>query len=291
MRARRPLSALAAGAAIAAAVAVSGCGVTKTVSGFVDPVAKAADVTATAPGYRIAATMTVGLGSTGQTAHATMSGVMDRADKQASITVHETAAGHSATTTEKVSGTTIYMNAAQLGGSGKVPGGKPWIKYDLTQATEAMGMGGLSTSSDPSQFVDYLRAAGGTATRVGTQTIRGVPTTHYHVVVSFDRYLTIVRPAARAATARSVSLLESMLGSHTMQMDAWIDSKRMVRRMSFSLAECVENQHLNIGMMMDLYDYGPQPRPALPSASETYDITPQVDKVLKNVKLSCGSSS
>ena len=281
-----------AGAAIAAGVAVSGCGVTKAVSGFVDPVAKAADVTATAPGYRIAATMTVGLGSTGQTAHATMSGVMDRADKQASITVHETAAGHAVTTTEKLSGTTIYMNAAQLGGAGTVPGGKPWIKYDLSRATEAMGLGGLSTSSDPSQFVDYLRAAGGNATRVGTQTIRGVPTTHYHVVVSFDRYLTLVRPAVRAAAAaRSVSLLESMLGSHTMQMDAWVDSKRLVRRMSFSLAECVAKQHLNIGMMMDLYDYGPQPRPALPSASQTYDITPQVAKVLKNVKLSCGSSS
>ena len=56
-------------------------------------------------------------------------------------------------------------------------------------------------------------------------------------------------------------------------------------------AECVQNQHLNLSMTLDLYDYGRQPRPTLPAASQTYDITPQITKVLKTAKLGCTSTA
>jgi hypothetical protein len=156
----------------------------------------------------------------------------------------------------------------------------------------SLGLGGLSpTGSDPSQFLGYLRAAGGKATRVGTQAIRGVATTHYHAVVSLDRYPRLVPPAQRAAAARGVSVLESALGTHSMPMDVWIDSHSLVRRMSFAFAECVQNQHLNLSMTMDLYDYGRQPQPTLPAASQTYDITPQITKLLTHAKLGCTSTA
>jgi hypothetical protein len=161
----------------------------------------------------------------------------------------------------------------------------------MGRAMRSMGLGGLSTtSSDPSQFVDYLRAAGANATRVGTQTIRGVATTHYRVMVSLDRYPKLVAPADRTAAARGVSVLESALGSHTIPMDVWVDHQKLVRRLSFAFAECVENQRLKLGMTMELYDYGPQPQPSIPSASESYDITPQLEKLLKNAKLGCSSA-
>ena len=247
MSGQRFLTSTIAAAALAAGAVLSGCGAAQTVKQVVDPVAQAAVVTAQVPGYRIAGTMTIGVGTSAE-GHATIAGVLDRSPEAGALTVHESIAGHSVTANERFAGTTVYMNAAQLSnGSSQVPGGKPWIKYDMSRAMGSLGLGGLSpTGSDPSQFLGDPRAAGGKATRVGTQAIRGVATTHYHAVVSLDRYPRLVAPAQRAAAARGVSVLESALGTHSMPMDVWIDSHKLVRRMSFAFAECVQNQHLNL---------------------------------------------
>ena len=77
-----------------------------------------------------------------------------------------------------------------------------------------------------------------------------------------------------------------------MPMDAWIDSHHMLRRASFSFAECVQSQRLKLAMTMDLSDYGQQTVPAAPSASDTYDLTPLLVKELKNYKPgTCGAAA
>jgi hypothetical protein len=40
-------------------------------------------------------------------------------------------------------------------------------------------------------------------------------------------------------------------------------------------------------MTMNLYDYGPQPKPPIPPASEVYNLTPQVSAALSHAKLGC----
>jgi hypothetical protein len=116
--------------------------------------------------------------------------------------------------------------------------------------------------------------------------------THYHVVVDLDNYPKLFPPARRAAAARGVSTLESTIGSHTMPMDAWIDSHKMLRRMSFSFGECVQSQRLKLGMTMNLSDYGQQTVPAAPSASDAYDLTPLLLQSLKSFKPgTCGPAA
>ncbi len=276
--------------AAVAAVALSGCGAANSVKQAVDPVARAADVTSKVQGYRIAANMTVGTAA-GQVT-ATLSGVMDRADRTGQMTARESVAGHSLTIAERFAGLTFYMDAGGLPGVAQVTHGKRWLKMDLSRTLGSMGLGSLSTTStDPSQFVDYLRATSANTQKLGTDTIRGVSATHYHAIVDLNKYPNLVPQSDRASVKQGIAMLESVLGSHTMPMDVWIDSQKLVRRMKFGYPECVNNQKLNLNMTMDLYDYGPQPSTQVPSASDAYDITPFVSAAMKHIKTGCGTSS
>ena len=289
MSAQRSLIGLTAAAALAASVAVSGCGASQSVSGLVDPVARAAEVTARVPGYRLAAVMSV---STPQgTTHLTMSGTIDRVKRSGSLTAQMTIAGHSLTIGERFSGLAYYLNLAGVPGAAAHLGGKPWLKLDIGGSLQSAGLGGLSSASeDPSQFLDYLRAVSTATTRTGTETIRGVATTQYHATIDLRRYARLVPAAQRAQAASGLATLEAALGSHTISMDVWIDAHKLVRRLSFAFPECIANQHLTTSMTMDLYDYGPQPVTQLPPASQTRTVsTPNLGSSLK--RAGCGTSA
>jgi hypothetical protein len=104
------------------------------------------------------------------------------------------------------------------------------------------------------------------------------------VVVDLDNYSKLFPPARRAAAQRGIASLEKVMGTHTMPMDAWIGSDKLLRRMSFSFSECVESQHITTGMTINLSDYGPQTVPAPPSSSDAYDLTPLILQSLKDFK-------
>jgi hypothetical protein len=278
-------------AGIALAAVIAGCGATKAISGAVDPVAQAATRTSQAPGYRMSVS-TIAT-TAGTTVRGTMNGVIDTVRHTGAFTTYETVAGHAVSIVERLSGTTIYMKLPNQSALDSLTGGKPWLKLDFTRALGAFGLGGLTTqSSNPAQFIDYLRAVGAKHTRVGTATIGGVQTTHYHVVINLDNYPKLFPASRRAAAARGVATLENAIGSHTMPMDAWIDSRNLLRRMSFSFGECVQSQRLKLAMTMNLSDYGPQTVPAAPAASDAYDLTPLLVKSLKNYKPgTCGPAA
>jgi hypothetical protein len=171
----------------------------------------------------------------------------------------------------------------------KVTAGRPWVKFDMSRMLGAMGLGSLPTSTDPSQFVDYLRAVGSSTKSLGTAMVRGVSTRHYHAEIDLSRYVKLVPAADRATARRGIANLEAALGGHTLPMDAWIDRTRLVRRVSFSFPECVQGQHLRVGMTMDLYDYGPQKPTAMPPDSQALDITPLITSSLSQIKFGCTS--
>jgi hypothetical protein len=275
----------------AMAIAISGCGATKAISGAVDPVAQAATTTAHAPGYRLSAT--IDATSPTESVHGTMTGVFDPAHHTGAFTQRESVAGHTLSIDERLAGTTVYMRLPSEPGLKRLTGGKAWLKLDFGRALGAFGLGGLTTqSSNPAQFIDYLRASGAKARKVGTDTINGEQLSHYHVVVDLDSYPKLVPSAQQGAAKRGVATLESAIGSHTMPMDAWVDSHHRLRRTSFSFAECVQSQRLKLGMTMNLSDYGQQTVPAAPSVSDAYDLTPLIVKTLKNYKPgTCGPTA
>ena len=287
---RKLITAAVTVSAIAGTVGLGGCGATKTISGTIDPVARAAELTSQSPGYRLSGTINVTSGST--TVHGTMSGVIDTAHRAGAMTIHETVAGHSLSLAERLAGTAIYMDAGSQPALARLTGGKPWLKMDLKRALGTLGLGGLSTqTTDPTQFLDYLRAVSAKTTRVGTETLNGTQTTHYHAVIDLDRYPKLFPPAQRQAAAQGIANLEATLGSHAMPMDVWIDSHEMVRRLGLSFTECVQDQHLTMAMTMNMSHYGQQTVPPPPAASQTYDITPLIEKAMQSVKLTCTTSA
>jgi hypothetical protein len=273
------------------AIATSGCGASNAISGAVDPVAQAATTTAHAPGYRLSATIVAS--GPASTVHGTMTGVIDSARRTGAFMLRETVAGHNISIDERLSGTTVYMKLPNQSALDSLTGGKPWLKLDFSRALGAFGLGGLTTqTSNPAQFLDYLRAVGAKHTRVGTATVDGVSTTHYRVVINLDNYPKLFPASQRASAAHGVSTLEAAIGTHTMPMDAWIDSHNLLRRTSFSFGECVQSQRLTLAMTMNLSDYGQQTVPAAPSPSDAYDLTPLLVKTLKNYKPgTCGPSA
>ncbi len=282
---RKFIAIVVAGAAVIAAVALfSGCGSSNTI----DPVARAADVTARVPGYRIAAVATVTTPASGPLQIA-MNGNFDRANRSGTIIAAETVAGHRFKFTEVFSGLTFFMKATGLPQLQRLTGGKQWLKFDMSRMLGAMGLGSLPTGTDPTQFVDFLRAVSASTTKVGTETVRGVRTTHYRAKVDLSRYPSLLPPSQRAAASRSVSTLEAALGTHIMPMDAWVDHSNLVRRLGISFDECVAQQHVKFGMKMDIFDYGPQSQPQLPGPANSYDITPLLSSTLSRIKFGCST--
>jgi hypothetical protein len=74
-----------------------------------------------------------------------------------------------------------------------------------------VGIPGLSsllsnpTSSDPSQFLRYLRATSGGVTKVGTQTVDGFQTTEYRAKIALNRAPNAFPAASRAQVRQTIA--------------------------------------------------------------------------------------
>jgi hypothetical protein len=148
--------------------------------------------------------------------------------------------------------------------------GKRWAAIDLARAAKSSNadISQLSGSLNPANQLDQLRAVG-KVERIGTETVRGTPTTHYHAVVDLEKALRLKPRKARARLRQSIHQLEKLTKSKKLPIDAWIDSQKRLRRMTADFA------HVG-SMRMDLYDYGTNLHVAAPPAAQTTDITAQV---------------
>jgi hypothetical protein len=289
---RTRISALIAAGA-AAALALCGCGsggssTHTTAASAAQAVVRAADVTGAADGYRFHGTVAI----TGPAAiKDTMSGTVLRAANRGQIELHQHLLGRSMTLQERFSGRTFWISAAGIPHAAKLTS-KPWLKYEIDSTLNQLGVGGLpSGGSDPGQFLTYLKGVGGDARRLGSQRIGGVPTTHYRATVNLDRYVRTVPAAQRAQARKAIARLVSTLGSDKLRMQVWIDDHNLTRRIEASFPECVDQQHLNLSVSVDMYDFGTRASVTLPSASQSYDITPLVDRQLAHQKLGCATPS
>ena len=266
-----------------AAAALGGCGSSRPTN---TSVIRAADVTAQAAGYRMSGTGSISGGVAG-TIPLALAGSFDRKDQIGALITSVQVGGRQIQIPELLSQLTVYMSAAVIPGGLRGTGGRPWVKIDMSRTLGTVGASSLPTATDPTQFVDYLRAVSSNTTRVGTDTVRGIKATHYRATVDLDRYPGLVAASRRPAVTRSVKQLEALLGRHTLPLDVWIDDHSLVRRLGLTLAECVGKAKASFSLTMDLYDYGPQPKPRIPARSGVYDLTPLVTAGLKHAKLGC----
>jgi hypothetical protein len=164
----------------------------------------------------------------------------------------------------------------------KIPGAKLWLDIDLDQAGKVAGIPGLgslisssSSLNDPGQYLDYLRAtSAGSVKNLGQATVNGVRTTEYHAVVDLNKLPASVPAAQRPSVQQLVNALKSKGLATQMPIDAWIDSSNLVRRIQLAFSEPLPNtgQTISVAMTENFLEYGPQPVPAVPSASQSTNL-------------------
>jgi hypothetical protein len=158
-----------------------------------------------------------------------------------------------------------------------LPDGKRWLKVDLNKVTKAMGVdlkALASTGQDPTQGLQYLKAASGDVKRVGVEDVRGVKTTHYKATIDLKRYPNIAPAENRAAIRRSIVPLIKVVGTSKLPMEVWIGEDDVVRRLKQAVPMQISpGKRATVEQRVDLYDFGTPVDVDAPPDDETLDIT------------------
>jgi len=278
LSARRGLSGMlngrSAGVLVVVLVVVIGGGIALTRRGNSAaakplPLAQAADITSQAPGFKFALTITGDVGEQGFSFSGT--GSMDQRSLEGTMNMQI----EGKTVAEIIKNPYVYISVP-----GVAPGGKTWLKANFNTFAQSAGASGPlgADTGGPAQLIGLLKG-GGQVSTVGEQSIRGVATTHYHAVVDFSRYASVVPAAQRASTEHYAAELKRITGSTSLPIDVWLDSSERVRRFSTQVQVCTARGPLTESISMDLFDYGHQPAVVAPGESEVTDVTGALSSV------------
>ncbi|MFI5009189.1 MAG: hypothetical protein ACHQDY_02830 [Solirubrobacterales bacterium] len=278
MKRSNAIAALGAMAAlVAGGVAVSGCGASATL----DPIARAAEVSSQQTGVTIAMSMQFSSPALPGGSYAiTANGSFDERAHTGQMTMDLSGVPGLSSLPGGGDGQVrivmvypdIYMNMPFL--AGKLPEGKTWMKLDIGKAAAAAGVDSSSLSSldqsDPTQFLEYLRGSSGGVVSFGSETIEGVPTTHYHGTLELSRVLSKL-PGSEQAAAKAA--LEKLGTGDAFPVEVWIDAQGRVRRMEMSLGGAGATAGLSATITIDFKSYGAVPPVVPPPAGEVFDAT------------------
>jgi hypothetical protein len=278
--ARRALFALAL-AALAATLAACG-GVTRTV----DPVAGAATKTQGAGGYK--ATFSLAMSAGGRQLTLTGHGEFDADQGEVVMDMSQLLQQSGAPAGTDGTIDAIYLREdgdpvmyVKLGLlSSLMPGGKTWIRLDVARAGKAAGidlgklMGGAT--QNPADALQLLRA-NGDFTAVGTETVAGVSTTHYHGTVDLKKAL-----AAKGAPDDLIQRLLDMGAPAHYPVDVWVDDSGYVRQLELDFMQTTNGVPLSTKTTIGMSDYGTNVSVSAPPADEVFDATELATKGLSS---------
>jgi hypothetical protein len=252
-----------------------------------DPVAYAAAASSAAPGYKMTMKMKISSPALPQPITASGTGSFNIPERAGTFNLAmdfsnqpqvAQALGSSTFNVQEIIKAPLVYVKLPASVAQKIPGGKPWMKIDVSKLGAAAGIPGLSSvtsnpaSSDPSQFLQYLRAVSGSITKVGSQDIGGVPTTHYRATINLDKVPDALPAAQRKGAQQAIAALEKQTNLHELPVEVWIDGHHLVRQMQLAFAENAGGQNVNTQITLGIPEYGPQPAPVLPPDSQVNDL-------------------
>ena len=172
-------------------------------------------------------------------------------------------------------GLIVYMRSALFDQS--LPAGKRWLKFDIKAIGKQAGFDAgvllnQGGSQDPTQVLAYLKAASGDVTRVGSETVRGVATTHYKATIDFRKVPDSAPADQRAAVRRSIEQLIELSGASTAPIEVWIGKDGLARRIVTTSTTGTEAQRIKLRQRVELYDFGTKVDVAIPPASAVTDF-------------------
>ena len=275
---------IAAGCAVALVVvlvlAIAGGGGKDTTLVSASALADAADATGRVPGASFSVDGTIRAGVLSKPVRIRMRGVQNTRQKAAEFTgayedFPKQVPGQDSNGNIPLEGLAIlpdiYMKSPVF--SSALPAGKAWLHIDLAKTGKQLGIGDPTQfgSSDPNQSVQALRAVSSRVERVGTETVRGVPTTHYRAEVELRKLPAVTPPARRAEARQSVARLIKLIGTDSYPVEAWVDRHRLVRRMRLEMTMKVQGRSITQDMTFEFFDFGPKHRIEPPPADQTFE--------------------
>lgn len=199
----------------------------------------------------------------------TGTGVSALRESKGAMTMTISATGQSTSMETRVLGTVMYMKMPG------VPGGKPWVKFDLD---ELSGMSGVDLAAlsqarqnDPTQALSYFAGVADDVREDGEEEVRGEDTTRYKATFDLVKARDDAKPEAKA----TIDKLIETIGTSTMPATVWIDDAGRMRKMTYELDLSSAPPDLGGGGAMtttfEMYDFGVEVDVEPPPAGETTD--------------------
>jgi hypothetical protein len=273
-------SALAMAAALVLGLAGSGCGSSAVT---LDPVAQAADATSHAGGAHMTLSVAIDGGALGGQFTVKAAGTYNMSRQEGELTfdlgglpatARSQLGSGRPTFTEIFSGGAIYMSSPLF--EGKLPGAARWMKLDLAKLQTGLGLDAQALSSgqaDPGQFLQYLRAGGGSIKAVGRGAVRGTPTTRYAGTIDLAKAAELLPSSDRTKLKSSVQKLLAQTGLSRLPIQAWVDDHRLVRRIAIDMPLNISGQQASVKVDLELFGFGATPTVKAPSGGEVYEVT------------------
>jgi len=147
-----------------------------------------------------------------------------------------------------------------------LPDGKHWIAFDVPSGRNSFTSPfALGTQSDPTKALAYLETVSSDVREVGSESIRGVDTTHYMATLDLAKAIDEQNKDVPSGLRDSMKELAGLFGS--VPANVWIDNDGRLRRLSLQLDlsemfrglapnESADADHFVITETFDLYDFG-----------------------------------
>jgi hypothetical protein len=173
-------------------------------------------------------------------------------------------------------GLVVYLRMPFL--ADKLPAGTEWVKIDLRE--QAARIPGLDvdellqfTRNGPQATLDYLRAVSGEIVTVGTEELRGVPTTHHRATIDLRRYASLVPEAQREQLGSMLDQLARQTGLESFPVDVWVGEDGLVRKLelTMSISRPGGGQSASAAMSYEMFDNGEPVTITLPLPEDTAD--------------------
>ena len=181
-----------------------------------------------------------------------------------------------------VDGKVAYMRFPAL--ASELPEGKTWVKLDSSDTgkrAHGLGLSGVDdfTNGDPRELLDVLKSVSGEVETVGTEELRGTPTTHYRATVDLadlDRF------APKGGGQELRDMLDDAFeraGFSEMPFDVWLDDEGLIRKVEarLSVEPPGESEKVEAGLSFELFDYGVEVDVTPPPAEEVADASALTD--------------
>ena len=171
-------------------------------------------------------------------------------------------------------GQVVYLHFPLI--AKELPDGKTWIKGDADDfsqtGTAGLDQFGSFSGMDPRDVFGFLKAVSGSIEVVGSEEVRGVPTSHYRTTLDPAK-LTDLVPAEQRKTLSGVDEAARQAGLTELPLDVWIDADQRIRKLSIELDAKMPGSTESVqgSLVVELYDYGVPLELDLPPADQVAD--------------------